>query len=89
MPTPNAFTQYANLPTEQANPATEQLDELPTLELLQTINREDQTVAFAVEKALPQIAVVVNAVVHAFNNEGRLFYVGAGTSGRLGVLDAS
>ena len=89
MPTPDAFTQYANLPTEQANPATEQLDELPTLELLQTINREDQTVAFAVEKALPQIAVVVNAVVHAFNNEGRLFYVGAGTSGRLGVLDAS
>jgi N-acetylmuramic acid 6-phosphate etherase len=89
MPPPDSFTQYANLPTEQANPATEQLDELPTLELLQTINREDQTVAFAVEKALPQIAVVVDAVVKAFNNGGRLFYVGAGTSGRLGVLDAS
>ena len=89
MPTTQSFTHYANLPTEQANPATENLDGLSTLALLQAINQEDQTVAFAVEKATPQIVPVVEATLKAFNNGGRLFYIGAGTSGRLGVLDAS
>jgi N-acetylmuramic acid 6-phosphate etherase len=81
--------QYASLPTEQSNPNTQQLDELPTLALLQAINNEDKTVALAVENALPQVAVVVEAVAKAFEQGGRLFYVGAGTSGRLGVLDAA
>jgi N-acetylmuramic acid 6-phosphate etherase len=85
----DAFTHYANLPTEQSNPATENLDEHSTLGLLHAINQEDQTVAVAVGNALPQIVAVVEAVVEAFNQDGRLFYVGAGTSGRLGVLDAS
>ena len=89
MPTTQSFTHYANLPTEQANPAMENLDGLSTLALLQAINQEDQTVAFAVEKATPQIVPVVEATLKAFNNGGRLFYIGAGTSGRLGVLDAS
>jgi N-acetylmuramic acid 6-phosphate etherase len=82
------LTQYANLPTEQPNPNTQQLDELPTIGILQAINAEDKTVAFAVEQALPQIVPVVEAVAKAFQAGGRLFYVGAGTSGRLGVLDA-
>ena len=86
---PQSFEHYATLPTEQPNPATENLDELSTIDLLQAINREGQTVAFAVQKATPQIAPVVEAVVKAFNHGGRLFYIGAGTSGRLGVLDAS
>jgi N-acetylmuramic acid 6-phosphate etherase len=82
------LTQYANLPTEQVNPNTQQLDELPTIGVLQAINAEDKTVAFAVEQALPQIVPVVEAAAKAFESGGRLFYVGAGTSGRLGVLDA-
>jgi len=66
-----------------------QLDQLPLTELLQIINREDQLVPKAVEKALPEIAALVEAVVERLGNGGRLFYIGAGTSGRLGILDAS
>jgi N-acetylmuramic acid 6-phosphate etherase len=88
-PITDAFTHYANLPTEQANVASQQLDELETLDLLTIINNEDKAVALAVKKALPQIATVVDAIVASFNQGGRLFYIGAGTSGRLGVLDAS
>jgi N-acetylmuramic acid 6-phosphate etherase len=58
-------------------------------DLLQNINREDKTVPLAVEKALPQIEVLVNVIVEKMNQGGRLFYIGAGTSGRLGILDAS
>jgi N-acetylmuramic acid 6-phosphate etherase len=62
---------------------------MSTLDMLALINREDQTVALAVERELPQIAMAVDAIAARFRRGGRLFYVGAGTSGRLGVLDAS
>ncbi|WP_188759379.1 N-acetylmuramic acid 6-phosphate etherase [Edaphobacter acidisoli] len=79
----------ATLPTEARNPATEHLDELPTLDMLRVINEEDAKVAAAVATTLPQIAQTVDAVAQRFEQGGRLFYIGAGTSGRLGVLDAS
>ena len=66
-----------------------QLDSLSAQELVALINREDQQVALEVEKCLPQIASAVEKIVAAFERGGRLVYVGAGTSGRLGVLDAS
>lgn len=75
--------------TESRNPASADIDSLPTLDMLRVINREDQTVALAVEKTLPQVAQVVDAVAQAFRLGGRLIYMGAGTSGRLGILDAS
>ena len=59
------------------------------LELLTNINNEDKTVAFAVEKAIPQIELLTNKIIDRLNTGGRLFYIGAGTSGRLGILDAS
>lgn len=75
--------------TESRNPASADIDSLPTLDMLRVINREDQTVALAVEKTLPQVAQVVDAVAQAFRLGGRLIYMGSGTSGRLGILDAS
>ncbi len=75
--------------TEQANPNSEQIDTLPALEIVQIINREDQTVAKAVEAALPQIARAVEAITSRIEQGGRLIYIGAGTSGRLAVLDAA
>ena len=77
------------LPTEQDNPNTRDIDLLPISEILTRINEADQTVPEAVKCAIPEIARVVERVVSAFHNGGRLFYIGAGTSGRLGVLDAS
>jgi N-acetylmuramic acid 6-phosphate etherase len=65
------------------------LEKMSAEELLRNINNEDKTVPFAVEKALPQIAALVNVVVEKMKEGGRLFYIGAGTSGRLGILDAS
>jgi N-acetylmuramic acid 6-phosphate etherase len=65
------------------------LDKMSVSELLTNINSEDKTVPFAVEKALPQIETLVNHIVEKLKNGGRLFYIGAGTSGRLGILDAS
>ncbi|WP_448916861.1 N-acetylmuramic acid 6-phosphate etherase [Haemophilus sputorum] len=86
----NALLQQLNqLITEQRNPNSMQLDSLSAQELVALINREDQQVALAVEKCLPQIALAVEKIVAAFERGGRLVYVGAGTSGRLGVLDAS
>lgn len=79
----------ARSPTEARNPNTSNLDKLSTLEMLSVINREDQLVALAVERELPQIAAAVDAISERFARGGRLFYIGAGTSGRLGVLDAS
>jgi len=79
----------AALPTEGRNPASEHIDRLSTLEMLTVINREDQTVALAVERELPNIARAIDAIAARFEQGGRLFYLGAGTSGRLGVLDAS
>lgn len=75
--------------TEQENPNTASIDQVPTLEAVRLINAEDQLVAKAVEKVLPQIAEAIDRVVERLQNGGRLFYVGTGTSGRLGVLDAS
>ncbi|MFT2791662.1 N-acetylmuramic acid 6-phosphate etherase [Serratia sp. T13T92] len=75
--------------TESRNPASSQIDTLPTLDMLAVINSEDQKVPLAVAATLPAIARVVDLVVDAFANGGRLIYCGAGTSGRLGILDAS
>jgi N-acetylmuramic acid 6-phosphate etherase len=75
--------------TEQANPASASIDALPTGDVLRIINAEDRKVAEAVEREIPAIARAVDAIVEAFGRGGRLFYIGAGTSGRLGVLDAS
>lgn len=76
------------LPTENQNPATASIDKMSTLDMLAAINEEDAGVAFAVRSALPEIALAVDAVAQSLRSGGRLFYVGAGTSGRLGVLDA-
>ncbi|HGO5855456.1 TPA: N-acetylmuramic acid 6-phosphate etherase [Mannheimia haemolytica] len=75
--------------TEQRNPNSMNIDRLSALEIVQVINQEDKQVAIAVEKCLLQIAQAVEKIVQAFEQGGRLVYVGAGTSGRLGVLDAS
>ncbi len=75
--------------TEQENPASANIDKLPTLDALRLINAEDAKVALAVEKVLPEIAKTVEKIVEKIKNGGRLFYIGSGTSGRLGVLDAS
>jgi N-acetylmuramic acid 6-phosphate etherase len=77
------------LTTEQALSASRNLDQLSALEIARLINREDATVAAAVENALPQIARAIDEVATALRGGGRLIYVGAGTSGRLGALDAS
>src|SRR5215470_13135850 len=75
--------------TEQPNPASTSIDALETEEMLRVINAEDQKVAGVVEREIPAIARAVDAIVAAIERGGRLFYIGAGTSGRLGVLDAS
>jgi len=75
--------------TEGRNSASQEIDTLSTLEMLKVINDQDKSVAFAVEKTLPEITKLVDAVAHAFSMGGRLIYSGAGTSGRLGILDAS
>ena len=75
--------------TEQRNPRSARIDTLSTLEVVDLINAEDRMVAEAVAEERRQIAWAVDLIVESFNRGGRLFYVGAGTSGRLGVLDAS
>ena len=75
--------------TEAANPASADLDRLDTLELVRLINREDASVAASVASQAELIAVAIDRIVERLAKGGRLFYVGAGTSGRLGVLDAS
>jgi N-acetylmuramic acid 6-phosphate etherase len=75
--------------TEQENPKTVNIDRVSTLEAVHLINDEDKQVASAVEKVLPEIAASIDKIVERLKNGGRLFYVGTGTSGRLGVLDAS
>jgi N-acetylmuramic acid 6-phosphate etherase len=75
--------------TEARNPATANLDQLGTLDLLRTMHTADRDVLTAVDRELPHIAQAVDAIVARLDNGGRLFYLGAGTSGRLGVLDAS
>jgi N-acetylmuramic acid 6-phosphate etherase len=75
--------------TETDNPKTSEIDEVSTLDAVRLINSEDKLVAEAVEKVLPDIASAVDRIVERMQNGGRLFYIGTGTSGRLGVLDAS
>lgn len=75
--------------TEQENPNTAAIDRVSTLDAVRLINAEDKKVADAVEKVLPEIATVIDSVVERMQKGGRLYYIGTGTSGRLGVLDAS
>ena len=75
--------------TEQRNAASADIDSKDSLEIVRIINGEDKKVPLAVEKILPEIAALVDDIVNSFQNGGRLIYIGAGTSGRLGVLDAS
>lgn len=83
------FLEISLLATEQNNPRTRNIDIASTEEILKMINEEDKTVPLAVEKEIPNIAKGVELIVEAFKNGGRLFYIGAGTSGRLGIVDAS
>ncbi|HIF9456236.1 TPA: N-acetylmuramic acid 6-phosphate etherase [Photobacterium damselae] len=79
----------SQLVTESRNQASNAIDTLSTLDMVTVINQEDQKVALAVEKTLPEVALAVDAIADAFMVGGRLIYMGAGTSGRLGILDAS
>lgn len=85
----NLFEELKNLITEKRNPNTLDIDSKSIEEILRIINNEDKQVPYAVEKEIPYIKQAVEILVQAFKNGGRLIYVGAGTSGRLGVLDAS
>jgi N-acetylmuramic acid 6-phosphate etherase len=77
------------LPSERRNPASERIDAVSTFEMLTIINHEDALVAAAVEAEIPKIVASVDAITERFQQGGKLFYVGAGTSGRLAVLDAA
>ncbi|KAI0453796.1 putative glucokinase regulator family protein [Xylaria acuta] len=81
--------QLAGLQTEDRNTRTVSIDQVPTVELCQILNREDREVPLAVERCIPVIAEVIDTLSERVRNGGRVFYIGAGTSGRLGVLDAS
>lgn len=83
------FSQLKKLDTEQRNPATREIDLADSLEIARMINQEDKKVAEEVEKKLPAIAKAIDLVKEAFEAGGRLIYAGAGTSGRLGILDAA
>jgi N-acetylmuramic acid 6-phosphate etherase len=83
------LSELDQLVSEERNPRSLSIDAMSSLEIVQLMNDEDRRVAEAVGKTLPQIARAVDAIVAAFGKGGRLIYIGAGTSGRLGVLDAS
>ena len=85
----NLLQTLSTLITEKRNPNSMHVDSLSALEIVQLMNEEDKQVPLAIEKCLPQIAQAVECIVAAFQQGGRLVYIGAGTSGRLGVLDAS
>lgn len=80
---------YSKLPTEKQNPKSVSLDTLPTGKILSLMNLEDESVPRAVKKVRPQIAKGVRLIVSCLRKKGRLFFVGAGTSGRLGVIEAA
>ena len=82
------MVELSKLTTEQRNPNSLHIDTLSTLEMLRVINEEDKKIALAVESILPQIAKAVDLIAERLIAGGRLFYIGAGTSGRLGILDA-
>ncbi|HHF3026922.1 N-acetylmuramic acid 6-phosphate etherase [Vibrio diabolicus] len=79
----------SHLVSEGRNPETMDIDLLPSFDIVQRLNQQDKLVPIAVERVLPEIAQAVDKITEAFKVGGRLFYIGAGTSGRLGVLDAS
>ena len=83
------FSEISQLSTEQRNPKSMDIDSYSTKDILKLINEEDKTVPLAVEKELPYIEKAVELIVKAIKSGGRLIYFGAGTSGRLGVVDAS
>ena len=83
------ISELGRLVSEERNPRTKEIDLLPTIDVLRKINDEDKLVAHAVERVIPEIAAVVDRTIAAFRQGGRLIYMGAGTSGRIGVLDAS
>ena len=85
----SVFEELSELTTEARNPETTTLDVMTTRQILEAMNREDRRVCDAIAQALPQIEAAVELIVSALQNGGRLIYVGAGTSGRLGVLDAA
>ncbi len=87
--TEKLFHEIAGLATEQRNPHSMEIDAVSTLNILRIINDEDKLVPLAVEQELPYIEQAVDLIVKAFKNGGRLLYFGAGTSGRIGVVDAS
>ena len=79
----------STLITEQRNPNSVDIDRQSALDIVRLMNKEDKQVPLAIEACLPEISLAVDKIVHAFQQGGRLVYIGAGTSGRLGVLDAS
>jgi N-acetylmuramic acid 6-phosphate etherase len=87
--TRKAKSDLRRLTTEQILPAATDLDRMSSLEIVRLINQQDSTIAAAVGRALPQIAHAIDVIVAGLRNGGRLIYLGAGTSGRLGALDAS
>lgn len=89
MPVNEVFNELALLVTESRNPESYEIDVMSTEDIIRLINKEDHNVARAVEKEIPYIVQAVDLISEAFKNGGRLIYVGAGTSGRLGILDAS
>src|SRR5258708_30723887 len=81
--------QISQVMTERRNPATENLDSMGALDIVSVMNREDALVPRRIRRALPQIAKAVDLIAEGFVRGGRLIYVGTGTSGRIGALDAS
>src|SRR3954451_23472436 len=81
--------ERCDIPTEWRNPRTMEVDTLPTIDVLRLINAEDERVPLAVAEVLPRIATVVDLAVQSLRGGGQVHYFGAGTSGRLGVLDAA
>ena len=89
-PETNAFfEEISKLPSEQRNPRSMEIDAKSTAEIIKIINDEDKLVPYAIEEELPYIEQAVDIIVEALKNGGRLLYFGAGTSGRLGIVDAS
>ena len=85
----DAFTRYSKLPTEQNNPRTRDLDRLPLRRVLEKLNHEDSLVPRAVAAAIPSIEKAARAVSRSYLAGGKIYFIGAGTSGRLGVLEAA
>lgn len=82
------MVNISNLSTEKRNEKTQNLDTLSTMQIIEIMNQEDLNVVSAVQKALPQIEKVVKAMIETLKNNGRIIYIGAGTSGRMGIIDA-